>query len=261
VSTRRTPASDRQDAIAERLRASGAITIGEIEALFGVSPVTVRRDLAELDRRGVVRRTYGGAVLPAAGELEPGASRDEAAHHALAAAALDTLAPGESAFLDSSEPSLALARAILEAALPMTLLTNSVRVLALAFAHATPGLNVIGLGGTLQWGSASFTGPATVRAIGEHFADRLFLGASGLTPAGVLTEADPLEAETKRAMLAHAGRATLLLEPATLAGHGLIAVAELAQLAAVIAAGVDAGDLALTRAPGVALTMASSSTA
>jgi predicted DNA-binding transcriptional regulator YafY len=48
VSTRRTPASDRQEAIAERLRASGAITIGEIGALFGVSPVTVRRDLAEL---------------------------------------------------------------------------------------------------------------------------------------------------------------------------------------------------------------------
>ena len=46
------------------MRTTGAVTVAEVEELFGVSPMTARRDLAELERRGVARRTHGGAVLP-----------------------------------------------------------------------------------------------------------------------------------------------------------------------------------------------------
>ena len=92
-----------------------------------------------------------------------------------------------------------------------------------------------------------------MRAVGEHFADRLFLGVAGVTAAGMLTESDPLEAEIKRAMIAQAGGAVLLLDPPTLAGHGLIAVADVSELSAVIAAGVAPAALGPVRAPGVAL--------
>ena len=57
-------AEARRREITERLRANGAVTVAEVEERFGVSPMTARRDLAELERRGVVRRTHGGAVLP-----------------------------------------------------------------------------------------------------------------------------------------------------------------------------------------------------
>jgi DeoR/GlpR family transcriptional regulator of sugar metabolism len=252
------PAS-RQGAIAEHLRSTGSVTIAEIEARFGISPVTVRRDLAELERRGVVRRTHGGAVLPAALEQarEHGApEREPEAVRALAEAAVATLAASESVFLDASAASVEVARGILQAGLSMTLLTNSVRIMHLVFAHAGPGLTLIGLGGTLHWRSSSFVGPATVRAVGEHFADRLFLGVAGVTPAGVLTEADPLEAEIKRAMIAQAGEATLLLDQATLGGHGLIAVAEVAELASVIVSGVPPESLGPIRVSGVAVRVA-----
>ncbi len=257
MSGRRVLPASRQGAIADHLRSSGSVTIAEIEALFGISAVTVRRDLAELERRGVVRRTHGGAVLPAALELDRDDDRPEhepQTMRALAEAAVATLAASESVFLDSSPASLEVARRILEAGRAMTLLTNSVRIIQLVFTHAGPGVSLIGLGGTLHWGSGAFVGPATVRSVGEHFADRLFLGVAGVTPAGMLTEADPLEAEIKRAMIAQSGRATLLLDPATLSGHGLIAVAAIAELDAVIAAGVAGDALAVVRAPGVELT-------
>ena len=54
----------RRSAIADLLRDSGAITVTEVESRFGVSPMTARRDLAELERQGIARRTHGGAVLP-----------------------------------------------------------------------------------------------------------------------------------------------------------------------------------------------------
>jgi DeoR family transcriptional regulator of aga operon len=254
VSAQRLEPALRQDAIAERLRDTGSVTIAEVEALFGVSPVTVRRDLEQLERRGVVRRTHGGAVLPAgtAGHATDRAPEPESAR-ALAEAAADMLAPRDSLFLDSSALSFELARRILETGLSVTLLTNSVRVMHLVFVHAGPGIDLIGLGGTLARPAGSFVGPATVRAVGEHFADRLFLGVAGVTAAGMLTESDPLEAEIKRAMIAQAGAAVLLLDAATLAGHGLNAVAEVTRLSAVIAAGVAPAALGPVRAPAVAL--------
>src|SRR4051794_41987346 len=61
---------ERRSQVAEMLQSSGAVTITDLQARFGVSPVTARRDLAVLAERGVARRTHGGAVLPslAAGE-------------------------------------------------------------------------------------------------------------------------------------------------------------------------------------------------
>jgi DeoR/GlpR family transcriptional regulator of sugar metabolism len=244
--------SSRQNAIAEHLRTTGWVTIAEVEQLFGVSPVTARRDLAVLERRGVLRRTHGGAVLPAS----PPAIAEVAGPgpgEALAGAAVAALTPGESVFLDSSPASYEVARAVVEAGLALTVLTNSVRVMHLLFESAGPALEVIGLGGTLRRQAGSFVGPATVRAVGEHFADRLFLGAAGVTPAGVMTEADPLEGEIKRAMIAQARESSLLLDPGTLAGHGLIAVAEVVELSSVIAAGVPEDALDPVRAPGVEL--------
>ena len=57
-------AETRRREIAERMQATGAVSVAELEERFGISPMTARRDLAELERRGLVRRTHGGAVLP-----------------------------------------------------------------------------------------------------------------------------------------------------------------------------------------------------
>src|SRR4051812_50139688 len=54
----------RRSQVAEMLQTAGAVTITDLQARFGVSPMTARRDLAVLAERGVARRTHGGAVLP-----------------------------------------------------------------------------------------------------------------------------------------------------------------------------------------------------
>ena len=57
---------DRRRSIADLLLATGAVTVSQVESRFGVSAMTARRDLGELERRGLARRTHGGAVLPTA---------------------------------------------------------------------------------------------------------------------------------------------------------------------------------------------------
>src|SRR4051794_38536001 len=96
-------AESRRREVADRLRASGAVTVAEIMERFGVSPMTARRDLAELERRGIVRRTHGGAVLPTVSAHEDSfARRLELASDdklRLAEAAVDRLSPRETIFL------------------------------------------------------------------------------------------------------------------------------------------------------------------
>src|SRR3954470_24919168 len=114
-------AEARRREIAERLRNTGAVTVAEVEERFGVSPMTARRDLAELERRGVVRRTHGGAVLPSISAHEDSFARrlevDADEKLRLAIAAVQMLTPRETTFLDSSTTTYYVARRLVRAGL------------------------------------------------------------------------------------------------------------------------------------------------
>src|SRR3954465_8290479 len=99
-------AETRRRALEEHLKSAGSVSGAEIEERFSVSPMTARRDLTELERRGVVRRTHGGAVVAEVSAQEDSFARrlnfavDE--KRRLADAAVATLSDHESVFLDSS---------------------------------------------------------------------------------------------------------------------------------------------------------------
>ena len=130
-------AETRRREITESLRSSGSVTVAEVEARFSVSPVTARRDLDELERRGVLRRTHGGGVLPTTSAHEDSFARRlkvaAEAKRRLAEEAVALMAPGETVFLDSSTTSYFVARRIIETGIATTVLTNSFPVMELIF--------------------------------------------------------------------------------------------------------------------------------
>jgi len=247
-------AETRRRAIADALRANGSIAVADVQTRFGVSPMTARRDLDELERRGVLRRTHGGAVLPTTSAHEDSFARrlrvDTQAKELLAEHAVALLAPRETVFLDSSTTSYFVARLLIERRTPVTVLTNSLPVMELIFNEGGPDAELIGVGGTLRRLTRSFVGPYAVRTVEGHFADRLFLSVKGLTEQGVMTDADALEAEVKRTMIAHAGEATLLVDRSKLGVRGLSVVASVAELSGVFAAGLSDAEAAPLRAAG-----------
>src|ERR1700754_1134970 len=230
-------AEARRREIAERLRANGAVTVAEVEERFGVSPMTARRDLAELERRGVVRRTHGGAVLPTISAHEDSFARrldvDADEKTRLAIAAVDMLTPRETIFLDSSTTTYYVARRLVETGLAATVLTNSLPVMELLFKEGGSGLEVIGIGGTLRRLTRSFVGPFAVRTVQGHFADRLLFSVKGVAANGMLTDADPLEAELKRTMIDQAGSSTLLIDRSKVGVRGLSVIAPLSAVTGV----------------------------
>ena len=250
-------AESRRTAIMDMLRSAGAVTVAEVQSRLGVSSMTARRDLAELARRDLAQRTHGGAVIPSISAHEDsfaqrlGTATD--AKLVLARAAVDLLHPRDTVFLDSSTTSYFVARQILEAGIETTMLTNSLPVMQLVATQAPPNVELVAVGGLLRRLTQSFVGPDAVRTIQGHFVDHTFLSIKALSPTGVLTDADPLESEVKRAMIAQASSAVLLIDRSKLTARGLNAIAPASELQLVIAHGTREDELRVLLDSGVAV--------
>jgi DeoR/GlpR family transcriptional regulator of sugar metabolism len=235
--------AERRRQIAERLRQKGSVSVSGLEAEFGISPMTARRDLDELERRGVARRTHGGAVLPGlSGHEDSFLQRLEIAVDAkerLAEAALGLIEPGEAVFVDSSTTGYIAARRIVRENVQCTLLTNSIPIMQLVCEHDAPQVEMIGAGGTLRKLTRSFVGPQAVRGIEAHFADHVLFSVRGLTSEGFLTDPDPLESEVKRAMIRRARQAIVLVDGSKFDRPALTQIAHVDDVGMILAADVD----------------------
>lgn len=206
--------AERRRRIFELLQARGSIAVAEVEERFGVSTMTARRDLTVLADEGLARRTHGGAVLPETtgweDSFESRLQQDVADKARLAHEAARDIGPNETVFIDSSTTAHFVLRDLLEARLPVTIVTNSLPAMALVAGADAPQVGLIGLGGELRRLTKSFVGATTVGAIRDFFVDRLVFSVKGIEREGYLTDPDPLEAEVKRAMIERARRVVLL---------------------------------------------------
>ncbi len=234
---------ERRRQIAQRLRQHGSVSISSLEAEFSISPMTARRDLDELERRGMAARTHGGAVLPGLSSHEDSfLQRLEVAVEAkerLAEASLKLIEPGEAVFVDSSTTAYITARRIVRENLRCTLLTNSVPIMQLVCELDAPQVEVIGAGGTLRKLTRSFVGPQAIRTIETHFADHVLCSVRGLTDEGFLTDPDPLESEVKRAMIRRARQAVVLVDGSKFDRPALTQIAHVDEVGMILAADVD----------------------
>jgi DeoR/GlpR family transcriptional regulator of sugar metabolism len=246
----------RRRAIAEQLRTRGGSLVTDLEREFQVSSMTIRRDLRELERQGLAKRTHGGAIAPDVAAHEDSFSQrlvvDVELKKRLAAEAAGLVEPGETVFIDSSSSGYYAAREIIARGIQATIITNSVPIIQ-SFSSADANVELTGVGGLLRKLTLSFVGPAAVRMIRDHFAEKLLLSVKGLTPDGSLTDPDLLECEVKRAMIEQAEESILLLEPEKLQMRGSHVIASLDQLSLVLAANLSGPQVTRIQKTGVRL--------
>jgi DeoR/GlpR family transcriptional regulator of sugar metabolism len=130
-----------------------------------------------------------------------------------------------------------------------------VPVLGVLSTHDTWPGSVIAIGGKLRPLTRSFVGPYAVRTILGHYADVVFFSVKGVIGDGVLTDADMLEAEVKRAMIAQSEQSVLLLDRTKLCARGQNAIVHTRELTTVLTHGVRPLELAPLEPPGVAVRM------
>ena len=251
---------ERQQAIATLVTERGRIAVTDVAERFGVTTETVRRDLAVLERAGMLRRVHGGAVPTGALTLvehglgERHGTRAEEKRK-IAAAALDLLpAVDGSILLDGGSSTAALAD-ILPAERRLLVATNSVPIAARL--SAAPGLTLHVLGGRVRGVTQTAVGEFTVRALDDLRVDVAFLGANGFSPDRGFSTPDEAEAATKRAMTRAAERTVVLADSSKLGHEHLIRFATVSEVDVLVTdSGADPEALDKLRSAGMEVVVA-----
>lgn len=203
----------RRTLIRRQLHGTAGVTTSELQALLGVSTMTVWRDLGVLEKAGALRRVHGGAVLTNEREgPEPSftvkASHATTAKQQIARTALAACVRPNAVLALEGGTTVAALMPFLPADKNLTLLTNSLEIVR----QTPPGINVICSGGLYREISGTFVGPQAVRFFQEHRADVAFISATGLDPDDGLMDPNPLEIEVKQALCARSARVVLLVD-------------------------------------------------
>ncbi len=205
----------RRARVLEILQRDGAASIQQVADEIGISVSTARRDLDYLTRAGQLERSHGGASLRTGSRtaFEPAASvthgTARAAKIAIGRHAASLIEDGQSVILDSSSTVLEAALALAKRDLPLTVVTNDLRI-AMAL-HARPDVQLLMPGGQIRAGSYTLMGAAAQDLVHGLRVDVAMLGAHGL--AGLRLSETSLDiASIKRGFAAAASRVVLLAD-------------------------------------------------
>jgi DeoR/GlpR family transcriptional regulator of sugar metabolism len=206
-------AQQRQSAILDLIRRHGGVRVSQLVRQFGVSDMTIRRDLEVLADRGLVDKVHGGATIAGPGSTEePGfdakSIRQRAEKRAIAARALELVEPGTAIALSAGTTTAALATLLVDVP-GLTVVTNSIPVADLLYQAGRPDQTVVLTGG-IRTPSDALAGPVAEAAIGTLNVDMLFLGVHGMSPRTGFTTPNLMEAGTNR-LLVHAARRLVVL--------------------------------------------------
>ena len=173
---------DRRAAILEMVMAAGSVKIEDLPDAFGVSLMTVHRDLDTLATQGLIRKTRGVATALPSTLSEAStvyrARQNVADKYAVANAALQMIEPGQSVILDDSTTGLHLVSR-LASRQPLTVITNFQSALDQLLNQ--PGLNVIALGGQYYPWCRAYMGSLTLDALRSIRADVFIMSTSAVT--------------------------------------------------------------------------------
>ncbi|WP_432561902.1 DeoR/GlpR family DNA-binding transcription regulator [Kineococcus sp. SYSU DK003] len=222
-------AHQRQEVILEAVRTQGGVRVAELVEQLGVSEMTVRRDIGELSRQGLVARVHGGAAALGRSSEEPGFAAKSTlrteAKQAIAREAARFVEQGSSVALSAGTTTVAVARELRTVA-DLTVVTNSPRV---ADVLHEPDRTVV-LSGGIRTPSDALVGPVALAGLRGLHVDVLFLGVHGFDVAAGLSTPNLLEADTDRALMDCAARVVVVADASK---RGVVGLSSFAPLDAV----------------------------
>ena len=201
----------RHDRILQTLELNPSIRVNALAEALDVSSETVRRDLAELDESGRIKRTYGGAVKTSL--FEPALTERLALslkeREAISAHAVQLLGDADCIFIGGGATTLHFARALRSIDRRITVVTASFSV---AIELSTnPLIDVMSLPGIVEPKEGLVCGTDTLRFIARYRTHFAVMGASAMDATGV-SEALLPAAQVYKAMIENADQTLILAD-------------------------------------------------
>lgn len=227
--------SERRSLIVEAIKRANILRVSELSQLFGVTTVTIRRDLDILEQNGNLMRIHGGAVPvdPQAKSKNSNSqnNQSELIKRKIGQAAAKLISKSDKIIVDSGTTPLNVVNNIGYELLNegnLTIITNSLPVsYALRYEK---GVNVIILGGLYLADYELVVGPRTVEHIKTLNADKLFLGTDGITLSHGVTTANVLEAEVSQEMVKVANQVIVVSESSKIGKRGLASMVSIEEV-------------------------------
>jgi DeoR/GlpR family transcriptional regulator of sugar metabolism len=230
-------AAQRQATIVAEVNSRGAVTVAELVERFGVSDMTIRRDLDALDSNGLLHKVHGGATSVSLRSVhEPGfdakLTQGSAEKQAIAAEAARLVQPDSAVGIGAGTTTYALARQLLRIE-NLTVVTNSVRIADIFHGNSRSDRTVVLIGG-IRTPSDALVGPIATAALQSLHLDLLFLGAHGMDIEHGLSTPNLMEAETNRAFISASRQVVLVADHTKWGTIGLSTFAEWTDVHAVV---------------------------
>jgi DeoR family transcriptional regulator of aga operon len=204
-------AGNRADRILKELRQKGDISLDELIEALGASAASVRRDLAKLEEKGLVRRTHGGATLVEPLLYEPFRydslfqNREQhrpAEKRRIGLAAAELIHENETVGFTAGTTATHVARNIRNRH-NIRVITNAINI-AMELSNCA-GLKTFVTGGFVQWaGSFSLVGQVAINSLSDIYMDKVFVSVCGIDVSRGITLIEPDEGLTFRAMIRQA---------------------------------------------------------
>jgi len=210
------------------------VSVSGLVKKLGVSEVTIRRYLEELEKEGALTRTYGGAVkietmISPEFLFSEKSRRNPAEKKAIAQAAIKLIREGETIFLDSGTTPLELARLIKKNQQRLTVATTS---LPAAFELvSSEKVKILLLGGFLRRELFDFFGPFTQEELGRLTFNQAFLGVDGISSQEGLTTTDSITALIEEIVIARSQEINILADHSKIEHTALIPYGHIGSIA------------------------------
>lgn len=206
-------AIERQQEIMNILKETKSVTVAHLSKKFFIGEATIRRDLEKLEKMGLLRRTYGGAVLLEGLDKEiPLAVRESEQKNAkdtIGQSAAAMVCDGETIIMDSSSTTLKMVPH-LKGKNNLTVLTNGAKT-AVELGELLH-IKVYCTGGMLRENSLSYIGEPARNCVGRFFVDTVYFSCRAISMEQGLTDSNEDEAELRRMMLKSCRKAVLLCD-------------------------------------------------
>jgi len=245
---------DREAYILDRLAEDGSLSVAALSRDLGVSEVTVRTNLRQLEARGLLSRTHGGAQASSFQNVLERQRHQTGAKAAIAARAARLVRDDDSIMVEAGTTTAALVRALTGTS-GVQVVTNS--TLAFAAARLNPGLRLTLVGGRFHPESESLVGYGATRSMAEFNVRLAFIGTDGFTIERGLTTQFADGAEVIRAMAARAEETWVLADSSKYGRAGFVNVLPLSAVTGVITdAGIGQASLEALRETGLQVIVA-----
>lgn len=206
--------NQRRTKILEMVREDGHVKVQELSHIFGVSDVTIRQDLEELEQQGFVQREYGGAFLKDVGSFAKTGrmvwgQENLEKKKCIAACAASIIDDDDVVILDSGSTTTEIAKLLMQRR-RLTVITNGLNI-ALILGE-NPGINLIVTGGEFKAPTLSLTGEMAAKTIEHIHAGKLFLATAGISQDMHLTYPSLSDLVVKKTMIANSDKVYLVAD-------------------------------------------------